>query len=187
MNLLHRWICDSNVWKRHVETELVPWGLDRLDPGEHVLEIGPGDGRATDLLRDRTPRLTCLEVDSSLAASLSRRMAGTNVSVVPGDGARIPLRDSVFSSVVCFTMLHHIPTPALQDSMLAEVVRVLRPGGVFAGTDSVTSLVFRLVHIGSTMVMVDPESFPNRLRAAGFDEIEVVARKHEFRFRARKR
>src|SRR6185437_11011363 len=137
MNLLHRWICDSNVWKRHVETELVPWGLDGLELGDCVLEIGPGYGRATDLLRERAARLTCLEVDSSLAASLSRRLTGTNASVVPGDGARIPLRESAFTSVVCFTMLHHVPSRALQDSMLAEVARVLRPGGIFAGTDSV--------------------------------------------------
>jgi len=186
MNLLHRWICNSNHWKRHVETELVPWGLDGLDLGDNVLEIGPGYGKATDLLRDRAPHLTCLEVDGSLAASLSRRMTGTNVRVLPGDGAHIPVRDSIFSAVVCFTMLHHVPTPALQDSMLAEVARVLRPGGVFAGTDSVTSLVFRFIHIGDTMIMVDPETFPARLRAVGFEDIEVIARRHEFRFRARK-
>ncbi len=186
MNLLHRWICNSNHWKRHVEAELVPWGLDGLDLGDRVLEIGPGYGKATDLLRDRAARLTCLEVDRSLAASLSRRMTGTNVSVVPGDGARVPLRDSVFSSVVCFTMLHHVPSPALQDSMLAEVARVLQPGGIFAGTDSVTSLLFRLIHVGDTMVMADPVAFPARLRAAGFEDVEVVARRHEFRFRARK-
>lgn len=186
MNLLHRWICNSNLWQRHVETGLVPWGLEGLELGEGVLEIGPGYGRATDLLRGRTTRLTCLELDTSLAASLLERLTGTNVSVVSGDGVRMPMRDSAFTSVVCFTMLHHIPTAALQDSMFAEAARVLRPGGIFAGTDSVTSFVFRLIHIGSTMIMVDPATLPQRLRKAGFEDVEVIARRHEFRFRARK-
>jgi ubiquinone/menaquinone biosynthesis C-methylase UbiE len=36
-------------------------------------------------------------------------------------------------------MLHHIPTAAQQDQAFAEVARVLRPGGTFAGTDSIGS------------------------------------------------
>jgi SAM-dependent methyltransferase len=69
---------------------------------------------------------------------------------------------------VCFTMLHHVPSKALQDKLFTEVCRVLRPGGVFAGFDSQLSLRFRFLHLGDTMVVVDPKTFPDRLRAAGF-------------------
>jgi len=184
MNLLHRWICASGVWEKHVRTTLLPWALDGLDFSDSVLEIGPGYGRATDILRVRASRLTCVEVDRELAQSLARRMAGTNVTVLQADGARMPLRDGAFGAVLCFTMLHHVPSPSLQDALLAEVARILRPGGIFAGTDSVYSGLFGLIHIGDTMVMVDPKTFPRRLSNAGFTGIQVDTGHRAFRFRA---
>lgn len=97
----------------------------------------------------------------------------------------MPFPDATFTGAVSFTMLHHVPTPRLQDQLLGEVRRVLRPGAWFAGSDSRTSLVFRLAHLADTMVVVDPDTFATRLRAAGFHEVEVEAGKSAFRFRAR--
>ena len=114
-----------------------------MELGDDVLEIGPGPGVTTDLLRGRTQRLTALEVDAAAAASLEKRLDGSGVRVVHGDGAAMPFADSAFSGVVAFTMLHHVPSSALQDRLLAEVRRVLRPGGVFAGFDGVGSFLFR--------------------------------------------
>jgi ubiquinone/menaquinone biosynthesis C-methylase UbiE len=51
----------------------------------------------------------------------------------------VRLPDAAFDGVVCFTMLHHVPSALLQYRLLAEVARVLRPGGVFAGTGSRSS------------------------------------------------
>jgi 16S rRNA A1518/A1519 N6-dimethyltransferase RsmA/KsgA/DIM1 with predicted DNA glycosylase/AP lyase activity len=102
VNLLHHWICRSAYWKRTIETELLPWALDGLDLGDDVLEIGPGYGLATNLLRSRLTRLTCVEVDGGLAHSLSQRMARTNVTVVHADAAHLPLPDATFSAALCF-------------------------------------------------------------------------------------
>ncbi len=96
----------------------------------------------------------------------------------------MPFTDGRFSAAVSFTMLHHVPSPASQDRLIAEVLRVLRPGGVFAGSDSTSSLVFRLAHAFDTMVLVDPDRFGERLDAAGFTAIEVQTAKGAFRFRA---
>jgi hypothetical protein len=75
----------------------------------------------------------------------------------------------------------------VQDRLLSEVARVLRPGGVFAGTDSLYSRSFRLLHLFDTMVVIDPATFAARLRTAGFDDINVdVMKPYAFRFRARK-
>jgi hypothetical protein len=49
----------------------------------------------------------------------------------------------------------------------------LRPGGVFAGSDSTASFLFRLAHLGDTMVLVDPDRFASRLQAAGFTDARV--------------
>jgi SAM-dependent methyltransferase len=82
-------------------------------------------------------------------------------------------------------MLHHVPSAALQDRLLAEVARVLRPGGILAGADSRYSLPFRL-HLFDTMVVVDPETFSDRLKAAGFEDVHLDLNPRAFRFRARR-
>jgi SAM-dependent methyltransferase len=97
------------------------------------------------------------------------------------------LADRSFDAAVCFTMLHHVPSVSLQDRLLREVARVLRSGGIFVGTDSLYSRSSRLLHLFDTMVVVDPDTFPARLQAAGFDDVFVDVKKpYAFRFRARK-
>jgi hypothetical protein len=81
-------------------------------------------------------------------------------------------------------MLHHVPSATLQDKLLREVSRVLKPGAVFAGTDSLASTKMRIVHIADTYVPVDPKNFPARLKSAGFRDIEVERGETRFRFRA---
>jgi len=184
VNRFHRWFCRSGLWRTAVQKELMPWALSGLDLGDDLLEVGPGPGLTTDLLRTRVPRLTSIEIDPALADALKRRFAGSNVRVVHGDATRLPFQDGAFSAAVSFTMLHHVPSPALQDRLLGEVRRVLEPGGVFAGTDSLTSLAFRLMHISDTMVMVDPDQLGARLEAVGFSKVTVRRAKTSFRFRA---
>jgi SAM-dependent methyltransferase len=185
MNWFHRQVCRSGRWRRRLEGELLPWALQGVEVGDDVLEIGPGPGLTTDLLRGRASRLTALEVEAAAAAALQQRMGGSGVRVVHGDGAAMPFAGGSFSAVLAFTMLHHVPTPALQDRLLAEARRVLRPGGVFAGFDGVGSLAFRLIHLGDTYTPVDPATFGGRLQAAGFADVSVERGWARFRFRAR--
>jgi SAM-dependent methyltransferase len=139
------------------------------------------------LPQDAVERLTCVEIDRAFADSLSRRMSGHNVTVVRQDATAMSFPDATFDGAVSFTMLHHVPSEAMQNRLLAEVARVLRPGGVFAGTDSLYSRSFRLLHLLDTMVVVDPCTFPERLRKAGFADVQVdVLKPYAFRFRARK-
>lgn len=186
MNFIHRRLCRSGRWQRTVETLILPWVLEGIDLGSNVLEVGPGPGLTTDLLRTRVARLTCVEVDRKLADSLSRRLAGQNVTVLREDATAMSLPDAAFDSAVSFTMLHHVPSIALQDRLLAEVARVLRPGGIFAGIDSRYSRGFRMLHLFDTMVVVDPATFPGRLGAAGFTDVQVDLDPRAFRFRARR-
>ena len=162
----------------------MPWVLRDVVPGDDVLEIGPGPGLTTDSLRYWAPRLTAIEIDPTLANTLRVRMTDTNVDVVTGDATAMPFVDGRFSSVVSFTMLHHVPSAEQQDQVLSEVHRVLRPGGTFAGSDSTGSFVFRLAHLFDTMVLIDPASFATRLEAVGFADAEVQRADGAFRFRA---
>jgi SAM-dependent methyltransferase len=134
----------------------VPWVVSGADLGQNVLELGPGPGLTTDLLRLKLERLTAIEVDPGLAASLRSRLSGSNVEVIAGDATTMPFADGQFSGAVSLTMLHHVPSPELQDQLLREVWRVIAPGGVFVGSDSIPSLFMRLIHIGDTLVPVAP-------------------------------
>ncbi|HEY3748026.1 MAG TPA: methyltransferase domain-containing protein [Pseudonocardiaceae bacterium] len=170
MNRQHRRLCASSEWAETVAGRL-PLVLDKADLGGDVLEIGPGYGATTKILAQRYSNLTALEVDTDRAAKLATEVDGA--TIVPGSGAAMPFRDNGFSGVVCFTMLHHVPSPALQDDLFAEAHRVLAPGGVFAGSDSQLSLRFRLLHLGDTMVVVDAATLPDRLAEAGFTDIRI--------------
>ncbi|HEY5213600.1 MAG TPA: class I SAM-dependent methyltransferase [Acidobacteriaceae bacterium] len=187
MNLLHRWLCSSSPWKKKVGERILPWALEGLELGPNVLEVGPGYGAVTERLCSRVGHLTCVEIDSTLAEKLRLRTEFQNLIVVCESATDMSFRDSAFDGVVCFTMLHHVPSVAMQDQLLAEVARVLRPGGIFAGTDSRYSRFFGLLHLFDTMVVVEPSSFSDRLRAAGFEDIRVDVAPGMFRFRGRKR
>ena len=186
MNRFHRWYCRSDRWARTVESRLLPWALRGLDLGDEVLELGPGPGLTTDVLRQQVARLTVAEVDAATAAVLRDRLGGTNVTVEQADATTTPFAGACFSAVVCFTMLHHVPSAGLQDALFREAFRVLRPGGVFAGSDSTASLMFRLAHLFDTMTLVDPASLAGRLHRAGFEAVDVRTGKGAVRFRGRK-
>ena len=164
----------------------MPWVLDGADLGAGVLEVGPGPGLTTDILRPRIARLTALEIDSALALALAARMQGNNVTVIQGDATDMPFPEAEFTGAVCCTMLHHVPSPALQNKLFREVFRVLKPGAMFAGVDSRTSFYMRLVHIGDTLVPVEPSTIQARLEAVGFEKIFIEAKPQRFRFHAQK-
>ncbi len=184
MNLLHRWYCRSPGWAKVVHQYMMPGVIGDKDLGADVLEIGPGPGHTTDWLRQRVPRLTAIEIDERLAASLKARLARTNVTVVEGDATAMSFADETFSGAVCFTMLHHVPSPELQDRLLAEACRVLRPGGIMVGSDSTPSLRWNLFHLFDTRTPVDPDTFAARLEGAGFMEADVGRGPNYFSFAA---
>src|SRR4051812_4609809 len=115
MNDAHRTFLASDEWARMLKDDLLPWITRLGDLGDDVLEIGPGPGRTTDLLRDRVTRLTAVEVDDELAAALTARLRGTNVDVVLADAAATGFDADRFSAATCFSMLHHVSTAEHQD------------------------------------------------------------------------
>ena len=174
MNEAHLEFCASKEWQEIVENEVLPWAVGDRDLGDDVLEVGAGPGLTTDVLRQRVPKLTAIEIDHELAEALSTRLAGTNVTVVEADATKMPLEDDRFSAATCFTMLHHVPTTELQDRMLAEMCRVLRPGGMLVGSDVIPNDTLDVFHDGDIYLPCDPAGMPDRLKAAGFVDVQVV-------------
>ena len=189
MNEKHLQLCASAEWQQLVADHLLPWVLGGLDSGwdelgDDVLEVGAGPGLVTDLLVERAPRVTAIELDPALADGLCARL-GARVDVVTGDATALPLPDDRFSAAACFTMLHHIPETAAQDRALAELARVLRPGGLLLGTDGQDTPSRRELHVDDVFNPIDPAGLPARLVAAGFVDVLVESDGDRFRFRGR--
>jgi SAM-dependent methyltransferase len=185
MNDNHAKVCSSPEWAEHIQQEILPELTSGVDLGNTMLEIGPGPGAATEWLRHRVPRLTAVELEEEAAARLKERYAGTNVEILTSSGTELGFPDESFDTVGTFTMLHHVPTNALQNKILAEALRVLRPGGVLIGSDSLGSNDLHHFHVDDTYNPVEPASLLTRLQTLGFDKITIIV-DWSLRFIARK-
>jgi ubiquinone/menaquinone biosynthesis C-methylase UbiE len=102
------------------------------EPGERILEIGPGTGYYTLDLAGWVGDEGSVEIFDLQQEMLDHTMASagdaglTNVFPTQGDARSLPYADQGFDAVVLTTVLGEIPD---QDAALREVARVLRPGG----------------------------------------------------------
>ena len=173
MNEFHARVCGSADWAEHLQNDILPAVTAGIDLGDEMLEVGPGPGAATDWLRHRVKRLVAIEHEEPAADALAARYAGTNVEVIRGDATDLSLADATFDAAGCFTMLHHVPTVALQNRLLAEVLRVLRPGGVLVGSDSLPSDGLHHFHEGDTYNPIEPGTLLTRLQTLGYARITI--------------
>lgn len=185
VNENHANLLGTPEWAAHLHNDILPEVTSGVGLGEDMLEIGPGPGAATEWLRHRVRRLVAVELEPSAAASLRERFTATNVSVLVGDATALDFPDGSFDSVGMFTMLHHVPTRALQDALLAEALRVLRPGGTLVGSDSLASDGLHRFHEGDTYNPVEPAALLTRLQTLGFGSITITVG-HTLLFRAGK-
>ena len=87
MNEAHLEFSASPEWARLVEDELLPWVLDGYELRDDLLEVGPGPGLTTDVLRRKAARVTAVELDLDLEARL--RAAGFTRARVAVMGDRL--------------------------------------------------------------------------------------------------
>jgi SAM-dependent methyltransferase len=168
-------LCSTPEWAEFMESEVLEPVTAGLDLGDEMLELGPGPGAATRWLRHRVTRLVALELDPEAAERLANDLTGTNVTVEVGDSTSSHFAEASFDSVGCFTMLHHLPTAQEQFRTLCEAFRVLRPGGVLVGADSLASQGLHEFHEGDVYNPIDPARLLVFLQAAGFGHVMVSA------------
>jgi SAM-dependent methyltransferase len=179
-------MCASAEWRELLRDQILPYALSGARLGDEVLEIGPGPGVTTDLLRHRADKVTAVEVDAELAAALAARLAGTNVTVVQGDAGDLPFEDGRFTGAIAMTMLHHVPSDEAQDRLIHGVARVLRAGGQFVASDSLHSAELAAFHAGDTYNPIDPATLDDRLERAGFVDIALRVNPLGWAVRARR-
>jgi ubiquinone/menaquinone biosynthesis C-methylase UbiE len=113
-----------------------------LPTGGRVLEVGCGRGVALPGLARllRPSRLVGLDIEPAFLAEAGQRLevAGIVAELVPGDVRRMPFPRASFDLVVDFGTCYHIARPG---AALAEIARVLAPGGLFIHETPVSQLL----------------------------------------------
>jgi SAM-dependent methyltransferase len=105
--------------------------IPRIASGS-VLDLGCGRGDSVDQFRSVNPDVQWVGVDIEGSPEVAERTR-TDAEFRVFDGVRIPAEDGSFDAVYCKQVLEHVRDPA---PLLADVARVLRPGGLFAGSTS---------------------------------------------------
>jgi S-adenosylmethionine-dependent methyltransferase len=114
---------------RHTITQHLP-------PGARVLDLGGGPGRYTIWLAEQGHRVTLADLSPGLLEIARREVAAAGVAgrveaIVEADACDLARwDDGTFDGVVALGPFYHLPQPADRERAAAEVVRVLRPGGV---------------------------------------------------------
>jgi SAM-dependent methyltransferase len=114
-----------SAWQLPVEWLNIP-------PGGIALDVGSGPGNVTaSLARAAGPDGLALGVDISepMLTRAARAESGPQIGFLRADAQQLPLRDNTIDAVVSIAVLQLIPNPA---AALAEMARVLRPGGRLA-------------------------------------------------------
>jgi ubiquinone/menaquinone biosynthesis C-methylase UbiE len=98
---------------------------------ERALDVGAGTGAFAFALAERVREVVAVELDEELAAQ-ARADAPENVEVVVADGEHLPFEFASFDLAGTLRTLHHTQRPEL---LVAELVRVTRPGGTILVVD----------------------------------------------------
>jgi len=132
------WLVDNPIRRRYLRPILDRVGIR---PGERVLELGPGPGVFTvEAARRVGPqgRLFAVDIQPEMIAQVEERVreAGlTNVETHVADAYQLPLDDASVDRAFLVTVLPEVPDQA---RALAELCRVLRPGGLLSITEEFT-------------------------------------------------
>jgi arsenite methyltransferase len=109
-----------------------PFSLGRLEPGEHVVDLGCGAGTDSLVAAQMVgPMGSVTGIDMTLemlarARAAKQELGVTNVEFVEGEIERLPLADQSIDVVISNGVIDLVPD---KDAVFAEIFRVLRPGG----------------------------------------------------------
>jgi len=129
------WLVNNPIRRRYMRPVL---GRVGIRPGERVLELGPGPGAFTVLAARRAEpggTLVAVDIQPQMIAQVERRLQAvglTNVETHIASAYELPLEDESVDRAFLVTVLPEIPD---QGRALAELHRVLKPGGLISITE----------------------------------------------------
>jgi arsenite methyltransferase len=165
-----------------------PLAIAALQPGEVVLDLGSGGGIDCFLAARKVgPEGRVIGLDMTpdmikLARRNAKRMGMTNVDFRFGEMEEMPLPDDSVDVVISNCVINLSPD---KDAVFAEAYRVLRPGGRLSVSDIVVDgdlpqyIRSRLdAWAGCVAGALDETVYLSKIRAAGFERVEVLSREY---------
>jgi Methylase involved in ubiquinone/menaquinone biosynthesis len=112
----------QSFWK---ELEMLK---DYVKEGEKVLDIGCGNGRLFQILKDKNIEYTGIDFSKNLIELAKKKYPEGNFLVA--NALNLPFKENTFDKVFLIAVLHHIPSKELRSQVLKEAKRVLKPQGL---------------------------------------------------------
>ena len=125
-----RWLSDWGQYLKVAQDEAMR-ELLAVGPGDRVLDVATGTGRATFALAASGARIVGVDQSEGMLAQAEARRAERELEGVEfrvGTATALEFPDDHFDAVMATRFLHLLPKP-VQRTVIGEMVRVLRPGG----------------------------------------------------------
>lgn len=149
-----------------------------LEPSDRLLDVGCGSGAAVRAAAAVVERAIGVDIAPKMIERARELAVGLQrAEFVVGDSEQLPFEDEAFTTVLCTASFHHYPDP---QQALAEMARVLQPGGRLAIADGTGDL--RVARVADRLLrrfdhshvrLYRTRELADLVRGAGFGEIEA--------------
>ncbi|QIG48825.1 methyltransferase domain-containing protein [Nordella sp. HKS 07] len=114
----------GNIFLEHMHRYFL---AERIAKGKDVLDIACGEGFGSNILARSAKSVVGVDISENAVTHATRKYASEKAYFRLGSVTKIPLKDHSVDMVVSFETIEHI---AEHEEMMAEIKRVLRPGGL---------------------------------------------------------
>jgi SAM-dependent methyltransferase len=195
--LAHAYGRGADAYATVLDPTLEPMALHMIEiagvsAGHRIIDLATGTGAIARAAARTGARVVALDLSRRML-TVAQRLSPRSISFVLADASLLPLASRVFDAITCgLSLSHFIDVP----TVLVEVRRTLRPGGVFVasawgsrGTDPSFSAAFsvyeRYTHntpgLPSTLLdeasWVDPDRGREVIAGSGLASVEVITRR----------
>lgn len=142
-----------------------------VDPGLVVADVGCGTGYLAQALGRRVDRLICIDPSAAMLGRARENLAGVSAQVEFRQGSMeaLPVEDSAVDAAFAHMVLHHLPDTR---AGLAEMVRIVRPGGVLACIDLLPhNEAWMRDAMADTRLGLDPIALEDDFRSVGLTDV----------------